>query len=107
MALSAVSNTVLTKSHTPQQKTGTVTKQIEKSSPNPSSENNLLGNKFNDNVTLGQSKKTNASSKVIDEKAAKELLPQVMKSILANSKTAISAQANIKTQAVPGLLTDN
>lgn len=107
MALSAVSNAVLDKGHIPHQKTGTDTKQIEKGNSNPSPENNLSGNKFDDNVTLTRPEKTNAPSKVIDEKAAEELLPQVMKSILAHSKTAISAQANNNPQTASGLVTDN
>ena len=100
MALSAVSNGVLAQSNISHQKT-------EKDRSNTSSESNLSGNKFDDNVTLGQSKKTNASPKVIDEKTAEKLLSQTMKSILANSKTAISAQANTVPHASQEILTEN
>lgn len=94
MTLSAASNTVFAKSHISPQKTETDTRQTEKGRPNLSSENNSSGNKFDDNVTLSQSEKANATSKVIDEKAVEKLLPQTMKSILDHSKTAVSAQAN-------------
>ena len=107
MTLSAVSNAALAKSHFSNQKTGADTEQTEKSRSNPSSEKNLSGKKFDDNVTLRQSEKTNDSSKVIDEKAAEKLLPQTMKSILAHSKTAISAQANTTAQAAREFLTEN
>ena len=107
MTLSAASNTVLAQSHISHQKTGTATKQTENGRSNPSSENNLSGNKFDDNVTLSQSEKTNAPSKVIDEKAAEKLLPQTMKSILDHSKAAISVQASTIPQAAQEFLTEN
>ncbi len=107
MTLSAASNAVSAKSHISHQKTGTETKQTEKGRSNPSSENNLSGNKFDDNVTLGQSEKTNAPSKVINQKAVEKILPQTMKSILAHSKTAISAQANTIPQAAQEILIEN
>lgn len=106
MALSAVPNTVLAQNHISHQKTGTDTKQTEKSNSTPSSENNLSGKKFDDNVTLSQSEKTNASIKVIDEKAAEKLLPQAIKSILAQSKAAISAQGNTIPQAAQEFLSE-
>jgi hypothetical protein len=107
MTLSAISNAGLAKSQISHQKTETDTKQTEKSRSNPSSENNLSGNKFDDNVTLGQSEKTNASSQVIDQKAADKILFQTMKSILTQSKTAISAQANTTPQAAQEILIKN
>jgi hypothetical protein len=107
MTLSAVSNPALAKSHFSHQKTGADTEQTEKSRSNPSSEKNISGNKFDDNITLSQSEKTNDSSKVIDEKAVDMLLHQTMKSILTHSKGAISAQANTTPQAARELLTEN
>lgn len=107
MTLSATSNTLFTGSHISRQKTETDTKQTEKGRSNPSSENNISENKFDDNVTLSQSEKTNTSLKVIDAKAAEKLLPQTMKSILAHSKTAVSAQATTIHQIAQEFLTEN
>lgn len=107
MTLSAVSNAVLAKNQISHQKTGTDTKQTEKGKATAPSENNLSGNKFDDNVTLSQSEKTSASSKVINEKVAEKLLPETIRSILARSKTAISAQANTIPQAAQEFLTEN
>ena len=107
MTLPAVSNAVLTKTHISHQKTETDTKQTEKGTSKPSQENNLSGNKFDDNVTLSQPGKTNASSRVIDEKAAEKLLHQTMKSILGHSKTAVSAQANTIPQVAQEFLAEN
>ncbi len=105
MTLSAISNTVLAKSDTSHQKTGTDIKQSENGRLNPSSTNNLSGNKFDENITLSQPEKTNVSSKVIDEKAAEKLLHQSMKSILGNSKTSVSAQARTIPEAAHEFLT--
>ncbi len=104
MTLSAVSNPALTQGHISHQKVEAETKQTEKSTPNPSSEKGLSGNNFDDNVTLSQAEKNNNSSKAIDRKAAEELLPQTMKSILAHSKAAISAQANTSPHAAQEFL---
>jgi hypothetical protein len=107
MTLSAVSNPALAKSHFSHQKTGADTEQTEKSRSNPSSDKNISEHKFDDNVTLSQSEKTNGPSEIIEREAAEKLLPQTMKSILANSKTAVSAQANTTPQAARELLTEN
>lgn len=107
MTLSAVSNTVLAKSHVSHQKVGTDSKQAENGRSNSSSENDLAGSKFDDNVTLGQSQKMTASSEVIDAKAAETLLPRTMQSILDHSKTAMSAQANTIPQAAQEILAEN
>lgn len=104
MTLSSVSNTALSQGHISHQKTGADTKQTETNRPNPSSEKSLSGNSVDDNVTLSKSEKNNDSSKVIDKKAAEKLLPQTMKSILAHSSTAISAQANTSPQAAQEFL---
>ncbi len=105
MTLSVVPNAALTQSHISHQKTGADTKQTEKNMPNPSLGKSLSGNNFDDKVTLSQSEKNNDSLKVIDKKEAEILLPQIMKSILAHSKVAISAQANTPPQAAQELLT--
>ncbi len=107
MTLSAASNTVFGQSHISHQKTETDTKQTEMGRSNPSSENNLSENKFDDNVTLSRPEKMNASSKVIDEKVAEKLLPHAMKSILAHSKTAVSSQATTIPQIAQEFLTEN
>jgi hypothetical protein len=102
MTLSAVSNNVLATSHVSRQKTGTDSKQTENGRSNSSS-----GNKFEDNVTLGQSQKMAASSQVIDAKTAETLLNQTLGSILGHSKTAVSAQANTTPQVAQEILTEN
>lgn len=99
MTLSSVSNASLAKSHLSNQKTETETSQNDKGRSNLSSENGAAGKKIDDNVTLSQSEKTNKVSEVIDKKGAEELLPKTMKTILTNSNTALSAQANIKPEA--------
>lgn len=104
MTLTAVSNTALTQSHTSHQKTETDTGQPQKGNPNPTSEKDLSGKIFDDNVTLSQSEKNNDPSKVIDKKVAETRLPQIIKSILTHSKAAISAQANTTPQAARELL---
>ena len=99
MTFTATSNAALTQNHISQQKTETDTKQTQNNKPNSTSENDLSGKKFQDNVALSQSEKSNHSSKVIDKKSVETLLPQTLKSILTHSKTALSAQANITPQA--------
>lgn len=99
MTLSSVSNAASTQGHIAHQKTGADTKQTETSKLNPSAGKNLSGNNVDDNVTLSKSEKNNDPSTVIDKKAAEKLLPQTMKSILADSKAAISVQANTSPEA--------
>ena len=106
MTISSSTNTALAQNKISQQKAGTVTEQSEKNRSNTSAETTLSGNKFDDNVTLSQTEKTTESSTVIDKKAASELLPRVMDSILADSKVALSAQANTSPQAAQGFLTE-
>ncbi len=107
MTLSAVSNAALSKSHISHQKTDTETKQTEKGRPTPSSKNNLSRKTIDDNVTLSQSKKTTASSKVIDGQTAEKLLHQTMQSILSHNKQAVSTQANTIPQVAQEFLTEN
>ena len=106
MTLSVASNATLVQNHVLQQKTGIDTEQTEKNRSNPSSDKNISEHKFDDNVTLSQSEKTNGPSEVIDKEAAEKLLPQTMKSILAHSKTALSAQANTTPQAAQEFLAE-
>jgi len=106
MTLSVASNATLAQNHVSQQKTGIDKEQTEKSRSNPSSDKNISEHKFDDNVTLSQSEKTNGPSEIIEREAAEKLLPQTMKSILANSKTAVSAQANTTPQAAREFLTE-
>ncbi len=106
MTLSAVSNAALAKSHISHQKTDTETKQTEKGKPTPS-ENNLSRKTIDDNVTLSQSKKTTASSKVVDGQTAEKLLHQTMQSILSHNKQAVSTQANTIPQVAQEFLTEN
>ncbi len=107
MTLSAVSNAALAKSHISQQKTDTETKQTEKGRPNSSSENNLSRKSIDDNVTLSQTKKTNASSKVVDGQTTEKLLHQTIQSILTHSKQAVSAQATSSPEVAQEFLVEN
>ncbi len=106
MTLSVASNATLAQNHVSQQKTGIDTEQTEKNRSNSSSDKNISEHKFGDNVTLSQSEKTYGPSEVIDKEAAEKLLPQTMKSILAHSKTAVSAQANTTPQAAREFLAE-
>ena len=107
MTLSAASNAVFAKNQISHQKTGTDAKQTDKGRATRSLENNLSENKFDDNVTLSRTEKTNASSRVIDEKAAEKLMTKTMNSILAQSKTAVAAQATTNPQIAQEFLTKN
>ena len=107
MTISSVSNTALAQKYASQQKTEPGGEQVEKNKSDASSENNLSEKKFDDNVTLSQSERTTDSSRVMDKQAADKILPETMKSILTNSKMAVSAQANTKPQAAQEFLTEN
>ncbi len=107
MTLSVASNTIFNQNHISRQKAEADPKQTEKSGANPTSESTLSGSKFDDNVTLTQSEKTNAPSMVIDEKTAEKLMAQTMKSILTHGKTAISAQANTIPEIAQEILAEN
>lgn len=106
MTLSVASNATLAQNHVSHQKTGINTEQTEKNRSNPSSDKNISEQKFNDNVTLSQLEKTTGSPELIDKEAMEKFLPQTMKSILAHSKTAVSAQANTTPQAARELLAE-
>ncbi len=107
MTISSVSNGALAQKYTSQQKTELGAGRDEKNRSGASSENNLSEKQFGDNVTLSQSERTNDSSKVIDKQAAEKILPQVIRSILTNSKMAISAQANTGPQAAQEFLAES
>lgn len=106
MTLSVTSNATLAQNHVSQKKTGIDKEQTEKSGSNPSSDKNISEHKFDDNVTLSQSEKSNGPSEIIDRETAENLLPQTMKSILAHSKMALSAQANTTPQAAQEFLAE-
>jgi hypothetical protein len=99
MTLSGVSNTALTQSQVSQQK-------AEKNKSDLSSADNDSGKQFDDNVTLSKSEKSASPSRVIDESEAEKLLPRILKSIVASSKIAVTAQANISPQTAQGFLAD-
>lgn len=62
-------------------------------------EDKAAGNSYNDSVTLSKSEKGGESTKVLDAKAAEQLLPDIMKAILADSVKALSVQANTRPEA--------
>ena len=107
MALSAVSNSLLAKTSTSQQKTVSDTKQSETVRANSPAENNLSTKRRDDSVTLGQTGKVNTTVEVVDQKTAEELLSHTMKSILNKSKESVDAQANIAPQAANGIFVKN
>lgn len=107
MTLSAVSNTILAKNHASQQKSGTATEQSGSRTSNSSADSSNVSKKIDDSVTLSQPEKTTALSRVLDAEAAEKLLPRTMNAILEDSKTAISAQANMSHQAAQEFLANS
>ena len=116
MVLSSISNSPLATNKTSHQKAGTTTEQAEKKNNDLASDKNIAGNKFNDNVTLSKSVGIPTSEEinvpaddsfnVPDAKSAEKLLNKIMKSIMADSKTAVSAHSNLNPQALQELLAD-
>ena len=112
MALSSISNTTLTANQTNSQKSGTATEQSEKRRAGISSDNDIAGNKFNDNVTLNQSfgiinsEEIVAPANALDTTSAGNLLKHVRKTIMTNSEAAVSAQANLPPRVAQTLLAD-
>ena len=106
MTLSAVSNTTLAKNTATQQAQAAAGEQAESRKARLSSENSGSEQKFDDNVTLSQSEKATAPGKIIDAAAVENILPRTMKAILADSRTAIAAQANTSPQKAQGFLAD-
>ncbi len=112
MALSSISNTTLPANQANYQKSETATEQSEKRRAGLSSDNDTAGNKFNDKVTLSQSvgilnlEKTAGPDNALDTTSAGNLLKQITKAIMTDSKAAVSAQANLNPQAAQTLLTD-
>lgn len=111
MALSAISNVPFTKNPVSQQKSETAAEQSNNGSGLSSGKNNAEKS-FDDTVTLSPvaevatSEKTADLSQTIDTIAAQKILPETMKAILADSRTAVSAQANVSTQAAQEFLGD-
>ncbi len=115
MELSSISNSPLATNKANHQKAGTTTEQSGKKNGDLSSDKNITGNKFDDNVTLSQSagiptsEEINVpanSSSIPDAKSAEKLLQKIMKSIMADSKTAVSAHANLNPLALQELLAE-
>ena len=112
MVLSSISNTTLTANQANYQKSGTATEQSEKRRAGISSDDDIAGNKFNDNVTLNQSvyipnsEEIVAPANALDTTSAGNLLKHVMKTIMTNSEAAVSAQANLPPQVAQTLLAD-
>jgi hypothetical protein len=108
MALSSISNTTATANQANLQKSGTTSEQSENGRTGHQSDNDVTGNKFNDNVTLNEPIVTPNSeeSNVLDTTSAGNLLKNLMPTIMSNSDTAISAQANLSPQVAQALLAD-
>lgn len=107
MTLSAVSNATLAKNTATHQASGAATEQAESRKSRLSSENSGSEQKFDDNVTLSQSEKTAAPGKVIDAAGVEKILPRTMKAILADSRTALTAQANTSPEKAQEFLAAN
>ncbi len=105
MTLSSISNAGLPKSTISQQKSETDAKQADKQKETLSSGTNP--STIGDDVTLNQPEKTNVVAREIDVQEAKEMLPKTLQSILANSKAALSAQANTSPQTAEKILSSN
>jgi hypothetical protein len=104
MTLSAVSNATLAKNTSTQQAPGAGAEQAESRKDRLSSGHSGSEQKFDDNVTLSQSEKAAAPGKVIDADGVEKILPRTMKAILADSRTALAAQANTSPQKAQELL---
>ncbi len=112
MTISSLSNSTLVANQATYQQPGNINEQMEKRRAGLSSENNSAGNTFSDSVNIRESvgalssEKTAAPGAELDSSSAGNLLQQVMKAIKADSKAAVSAQANQRPQAAQTLLTD-
>ena len=109
MSLSSISNTPLSANHANHQKSETTTEQSEKRRAGLSSNNDIA--KVSDNVLLSESvsipnSEKTAGTKALDTSSAKNLVKQIMKAIMTQSKTAVSAQANLTPQIAQTLLAD-
>lgn len=107
MTLSAVSNATLAKNTVTQQAPAAAAEQAESRKARLSADNSGSEQKFGDNVTLSQSEKAAAPGKIIDAAAVEKILPRTMKAILADSRTAIAAQANTSPEKAQEFLAAN
>lgn len=115
MALSAIPNAPLAKTQESQQKPGTATDQSANKRSDLSSDSSAGGSKFGDNVELSQKTATqktqktaqaDAPAKPLDAQSAEELLQRTIKTSMADSKTAVSAQSGLQPQVARSLLAD-
>ena len=109
MSLSSISNTALAANKANNQNSGTTAEQSEKRRIGPFSDGEITA--FSDNVTLTEAVNTANSEKItgldtLDTNSAGKLLKQIMKTIMTNSKTAVSAQANVAPKAAQTLLSE-
>ncbi len=109
MSLSSISNTTLAANQAKKGNSETTLEQSGKRKVDHFSDKEVA--KFSDNVTLTEagsilnSEKT-AGPDSLDTNSADNLLKDVMKTIMTNSKTAVSAQANMTSQTAQSLLAD-
>lgn len=101
MSLSAISNASLTKSQVNQQKAENAAEQS--TSKNPTSSHGGTSN-GQDNVSLSQSDKTAAPTKVNATNDVETLLPRTMKAMLQDPSAAISTQANTSSEVAQEIL---
>ncbi len=109
MSLSSITNNTLKANQGNNQNSGTAVEQSAKRKGSPFSASETA--KFSDNVTLTepgsiQTSEKTAGPDALDSNSADNLLKQVMKKIMTNSKDAISAQAHFTPQAAQALLAD-
>lgn len=109
MSLSSISNPALPANIANKQNSGTTVEQSVKRRVGPFSESEIAA--FSDNVTLTESGNSPNSEKIagfatLDTNSAGKVLKQIMKTIMTNSKTAVSAQANVAPTAAQTLLAD-
>jgi hypothetical protein len=107
MSLSSISNTTLSANQANHQKSETTVEQPEKRRVGLSSDNDIP--KVSDNLTLSESvsipnSEKTAGPKTLNTSSADNLLKQIMKAIMTQSKAAVSAQANLTPQVAATLL---
>ena len=110
MSLSSISNTALAANKANNQNSGNPVEPSEKKRVSHFSDGEIAA--FSDNVTLTESVNNSNSEKItsldtLDTNSAGKLLKQIMKTIMTNSKTAVSAQANVTPKAAQTLLSES
>lgn len=104
MTLSGISHTAV--GARPQQNQGTAAEQSAGKRTDLASDGNSAGKKTDDTVTLARTERNGGQAAAIDTEAVAEVLPRTMTAILRDSKTAVSAQANVTSQAAQEFLAD-